>query len=250
MAPLSLTGLRVLLTRPEGEGADDWAAAFARAGALAVSYPTVAVVEPERWGEVDGALAKVDAYDWLVLTSQTTVRFLLARLPAGRFPDRLAPRIATVGRHTAAAVEAAGGRVALVPDDERQEGLARALAAVASAARVLLPTAAGARPLLAQSLRDAGATVDVVVVYRTRRRRDLPPVPPFDVATFASPSALQAFLDGPGKDALANKGIAVIGPTTAEAAVAHGLWPWVAKSPGVEGLIRAIAESRPAKGDR
>jgi uroporphyrinogen-III synthase len=43
MSRASLAGLRVLLTRPEGEGADEWAAAFAAAGAVPIAYPTVAI---------------------------------------------------------------------------------------------------------------------------------------------------------------------------------------------------------------
>jgi uroporphyrinogen-III synthase len=92
--------------------------------------------------------------------------------------------------------------------------------------------------------------VDVVSAYETRPRKDLPEPPAFDVATFASPSALRAFLAGPGKAALAGKGVAVIGPTTAEEARAQGLLTVVAESPSVDDLIRAIAESRPAKGGR
>lgn len=250
MSSVSLAGLRVLLTRPEGDGADDWTAAFASAGAVPIAYPTIAAVAPESWDEADAALARLRDYDWLVVTSQTAVGFLVGRLPGRRFPAPFSVRLAAVGAKTAHAVEQAGGRVARVAADPRQEGLVQALADLSPGTRVLLPMAAEGRPLLAESLRAQGCVVDVLVVYRTQAKRDLPPPPPFDVATFASPSALRAFIAGPGKPVLAGKAIAVIGPTTAAAAAAEGLDACVAKAPSAAGLIRAIADAGLAKGDR
>jgi uroporphyrinogen-III synthase len=109
--------------------------------------------------------------------------------------------------------------------------------------------AAGGRTFLADDLRARGHDVDVVTVYRTLPRADLPPPPAFDVAIFASPSSLRAFLAGPGNEALAGKCVAVIGPTTAKEATAHGLPSVVAQSPNVEALIRAVAESHSGEGD-
>jgi len=188
MSRASLAGLRVLLTRPEGEGADEWAAAFVQVGAVPIAYPTVAIRPPESWRPVDESVANLDAYDWMVFTSQTAVGFFARRLPNGLLPSDLRAEIAAVGQNTAQAVERKGGKVALVPADNRQEGLVQALRDLPAGTRVLLPLAAGARGLLAQSLRAIGCTVDVVTVYRTEPKRDLPAPPEFDVAVFASPS--------------------------------------------------------------
>lgn len=228
---------------------EDWAAVFAAAGAQPILYPTLVAAPPACWDKVDAALARLDDYDWLVFTSQTAVAFVLGRSSNNRFPADLRTRIAAVGAKTARAIEGGGGRVVLVPSDKRQEGLAQAFSDLPAGTRVLLPIAAGGRTLLAERLRARGCTVDVVTVYETQPNTTLPPPPAFDVATFASPSALRAFLAGPGRTALAKKTVAVIGPTTAEEAVTHGLVPVVAESPSVLDLIRAIADSRPAKGD-
>jgi uroporphyrinogen-III synthase len=249
MTPPSLVGLRVLLTRPEGDGMEEWAAAFSAAGALPISYPTLVAAPPRSWDEVDAALARLAGYDWLIFTSQTAVAFILGRLSTKRLPPDCRPRIAAVGAKTAQAIEAGGGRVARVPIDKRQEGLVQALADLSPGTRVLVPIAAGGRTLLAETLRARGCVVDVVTVYETQPKPDLPAPPTFDVATFASPSALRAFLAGPGKAVLAKKTVAVIGPTTAHEARAHGLVPVVSESPSAQDLIRAIADSRPAKGD-
>jgi uroporphyrinogen-III synthase len=227
---------------------EDWAAAFAAAGAQPIPYPTVVVVPPASWDEVDAALARMAAYDWLVFASQTSVAFVLGRYPNRRFPFDLRPKIAAVGAKTAQAIEDGGGRVALVPSDPRQEGLVQAFADLPAGTHLLLPMAVGGRTLLAEALRGRGSVVDVVTVYETRAKADLPDPPAFDFATFASPSGLRAFLAGPGKAGLAQKPVAVIGPTTAEEARAQGLRPIVAESPSVLDLIRAIADFRQAKG--
>jgi uroporphyrinogen-III synthase len=253
-APMSIprdiiAGLRVLITRPQGENAEEWAAAFSAAGAVPLSYPTVTIVPPASWDELDAAIGRLDRYDWVVFTSQTAVALTLGRLPGRRFPDGMRARIAAIGPTSARAIENGGGRVALLPADSRQEGLVEEFQALPAGTRILFPQAAGARPLLVQRLRDQGCIVDSVTVYKTEPKTELQPPPSFDVATFASPSALRAFLVGRGKPALVGKTIAVIGPTTAREATANGLDPVVSQLPDVDGLVLAIAQSRATRGD-
>lgn len=244
MPQVTLAGLRILLTRPQSEGADDWALAFAAAGAEPVPYPTIAIVPPTSWRDLDEALAGIARYDWVVFTSQTAVSFVLGRLPGQRFPATLHAKLAAIGPTTAQAIERGGGRVVILPEDSRQEGLVEALRSVTAGSRLLLPVAAGARILLAESLRSRGCVVDTVTVYRAMSRVDLAPPPVFDVATFASPSALRAYLAHAGRESLAGKIVAVIGPTTAKEASASGLLPLVAETPDVHALILAITKPR------
>jgi len=244
MPPAPLAGLRVLITRPAGDGADEWSSALAAAGALPLPYPTVAIVPPHSWQALDEALTRLAGYDWVVFTSQTAVGFVLERLPGRRFPAGLQAQIAAVGPATARALKDAGAVVALLPKDNRQEGLVEAFHALPAGARVLLPLAEGGRTLLAGSLRARGCAVDAVTVYRTLPKGDLPAPPAFDVATFASPSALRAFLAHAGRESLFGKTVAVIGPTTAKEARLNGIRAVVAAAPSVDALILAIAHSR------
>lgn len=252
MPPRSLAGLRLLITRPEGTAADAWATALAERGAVPVRFPTVSIVPPESWQAVDRAAARLSSYHWLVLTSQQAVAFFSSRLPGGRFPEVVPPRIAAVGTATARGIVERGGQVALVPVDQRQEGLREslldALAETRSSARVLFPVAAEGRTLLVEALRAAGVSVDVVTVYRTTVKPDMGSPPPFDVAIFASPSALRAFVDTLGTQSLDGKVVAVVGPTTAEAAHACGLLPAVATAPTVEALAEAVVHSLSLQG--
>jgi uroporphyrinogen III methyltransferase/synthase len=244
----SLPGLRILLTRPEGDSADEWVAAFAEAGAVPIAYPTVSILPPESWQAVDEAIANLNIYDWMIFTSQTAVRIFAKRIQTGRFPSDLRAKIAAVGKNTAQSIERLGGNVALVPEDRRQEGLADAMRVLPAGTRVLFPLAAGGGTLLGDSLRVQGCAVDVVAIYRTEPKPDLSPPPEFDIAAFASPSALRAFVQRFGASALRERTVAVIGPTTAKEAEAQGLRAVVAESPGVDALVLAISQFRMNQG--
>jgi uroporphyrinogen-III synthase len=235
----NLAGLRVLVTRP-AEHSAGWLDAFAAAGATVIAYPTVEVVPPPSWEALDEAFARLGEYDWLVFTSAAAARFSLARLPGD--PRALArPRVVAVGQETARAVESQGLRVALIPEDQRQEGLIDALDDLRPGTRVLFPQAIGGREGLRDALLARGCIVDVVPASQTIARRDLPPPPPYDVATFASPSALRAFVGAHGLGALQGTVVAVIGPTTGAAATALGLSPLVAPAPSADALIQTLA---------
>jgi uroporphyrinogen-III synthase len=246
-----LEGLRVLVTRPVSGKDDRWAAALSAAGAAVVRYPTIEVLPPPSWEPLDQALRQVGSYDWIIFTSQPAVQFTASRMQGGRFPGgQPHPRIAAVGAETARALEKAGAHVDLVPSDQRQEGVMDALRDLEVGTRLLFPHALAGRDMLIDALRGRGCQVDVVAAYQTAPRDPMPPLPAFDVATFASPSALVAFVEKHGTCALASKTIAVIGPTTAAEAVRHGLSPVIAAEPNIDALISAIASECSPKGGR
>jgi uroporphyrinogen III methyltransferase/synthase len=234
-----LAGCRVLLTRPV-EQAQAWHHALDEAGATVVAYPTIEVRPPPSWAPLDAALAQLASYDWLVFTSAAAVRFTCSRLPASAGGSGR-PAIAAVGARTAAALAERGLSVALVPGDERQEGLITAFADLRAGTRVLFPQALGGREELTLALRGAGCVVEVVPASQTVAVAPLPPLPAFDVATFASPSALAAFIDAHGTAALTAAAVVVIGATTAAAARAQGLDPTIAAAARPGAIIDAIA---------
>ncbi len=248
-----LTGWRVLITRP-AEQIAGFAAALHDAGATPVPYPTIAVQPPPSWDPLDQALAELDAYPWVVFSSPSAVRFFLDRLgqrrrdsPASATASPLTGRhIAAVGTQTARALAAQGIAVAVVPDaDQRQEGLADALAHLPAGTRVLFPQALGGREFLATRLQQQGCLVDVIPVSQTAPLLLGGEPPPFDVATFASPSAFRAFVAGHGTAALSGRLVAAIGPTTAaaltDAGVAVDLMPAV---PSAAALVDALVQHR------
>jgi len=232
--------------------ADDQAQSLTRAleaeGATAIACPVIAIepieVEAER-------LAALDGYEWAVFTSANGVDRLLAQLQAaGRvFPTHI--KVAAIGPQTAARLRDRGLRPALMPSRFIAEDLADALAAAMTPrARILVARAAGARDVLPDRLRAAGARVDVLELYRAvpppgLRQRLAQNLDRVDMVTFTSSSTVAHFaqaIDGPLPDVVA---VACIGPITAKTARDLAMRvDIIAQEYTTRGLVEAIVRSR------
>lgn len=161
-----LAGWRVLVPRggPWGDGV---AARLRAQGATPVIAPLINFAPTNDQATLDEALADLaaGAFDWLTVTSATTVDVLYAY----RAVIPHTTKIAAVGETTAAALQAVGYRVDLVPDqDNSAAGMAEQMIALEPEARdVLTLRSEIAKPVLTRMLAEAGHRVRSVVAYRT-----------------------------------------------------------------------------------
>ncbi len=163
-----LAGVRVLVTRA-AEQAGELARLLEQHGAEVWFQPVIRIEPPEDWAPVDRALDRLADYHWLVFSSTNGVQWFFRRLwQRGYDLRRLGgAKLAAIGPATARALEERGLRVDCHPEQYRAERLAEALAPEAAGKRFLLLRASRGREVLAERLRQAGAVVDQVVVYRS-----------------------------------------------------------------------------------
>jgi uroporphyrinogen III methyltransferase/synthase len=243
--------VRVLITRPERQ-AQGMAEALRAVGAEPAFFAATRIAEAADGGAALAEAARsIATFDWVVLSSANGVdRLLGAMRAAGTAADAQGVRFAAIGPATAEALRAAGLEPALVADRFVAEGLLEALARFPlGGARVLLPQASGARPVLREGLGALGAEVVAVEAYRSeadgrgaREVREGLDRGEIGVVTFTSPSTVERFAELVGPEA-GGAVVAVIGPVTAAAAKSVGLPPQViAKQHTVAGLIEALSE--------
>jgi uroporphyrinogen III methyltransferase/synthase len=108
-------------------------------------------------------------------------------------------------------------------------------------------TAEGARPVLADGLRQRGADVDVLHVYRTQREPlDAGAVIGADVVTFTSSSTVTNVLQSLAADDVASLRAVSIGPVTSATLREFGVEPLVEADPhDVDGLVEAVLRAVP-----
>ncbi|MGD2215639.1 MAG: uroporphyrinogen-III synthase [Gemmatimonadales bacterium] len=240
------------MTRPAAQ-AEGLLVGLSRLGAQPVHCPTIRISDPADPEPLRRAIRRLDSYDWVVFTSANGVARFWHELEACGgdvgLPDGM--QVAAIGPATAAALERRGVRPELVPEQYVAEAVADALTgrAAIGGRRVLLPRAAGARQVLPERLRGAGAEVDEVVAYESRpdpdgiaRLKDGLLRGAFDMITFTAASTVNHFVEVAGADR-GRARVAVIGPITGAAARAAGLTVDVeAREYTVEGLLQAIVD--------
>ena len=249
-----LAGKQIVVTRA-GAQAYGLVEQLEKAGGKVIELPTIEIQSPESFARFDAAVKEIERYDWLIFTSVNSVAPFLARLRAGNKSTASVAsiKVGAIGPETAKRLESAGITASLVPQRYQAEGILDAVKPEAMRGkRVLIPRAAEAREILPQTLRQWGATVDVVVAYRTALPNiDVGPVAELlrrrtiDVITFTSSSTVKNFValfDGKALTEIAGESvIACIGPITARTAEEMGGRPGiVAKEFTTAGLTRAI----------
>jgi uroporphyrinogen III methyltransferase/synthase len=249
-----LFGKKIVVTRPE-EQAQGLANMLSELGAWVHLFPTIRILPPKSWSEIDEAITGLSRYDWVLFTSVNGVKYFFQRLRSARKDGRYLSgiQIGVIGPVTGDALNKEGLIPDLFPEKYSAEGIVEVLEKLPiTGKRFLLPRAVLARDYLPKKITSLGATVDVVEAYQTvlpeyhdDRLGDFFQEGPVDMITFTSPSTVDNFL-GLLKGKVAEKGIsgakiACIGPITAQTAAEKGLEVTIVPDEfTIEGLFQAI----------
>jgi len=253
---------RILVTREHSYGFET----LESLGAEILAFPTIQIVPPANWSQLDSSLDKIESYDWLILTSGNGVRYFFQRIfERGRdIRDLKGLKICAVGSKTASAIKKFGINVDMVPKQFNAEGLIEAFMqskelrtkskdGTLKGLKILLPRAEVAREVFPNKVRELGGEIDVPAVYRTvkpkvhgKRLQRFLKEGKISVATFTSAATFNNFLEMTGDEAaglLKGVTIAVIGPVTEKAVLKAGLKVDIMpKEATIDAMVQAIID--------
>jgi uroporphyrinogen III methyltransferase/synthase len=259
-----LLGKRIVVTRARTQ-ASDLVRRLSELGAACLECPTIKVEPPSDWAPLDGAIANLADYHWVIFTSVNGVKFFFHRLFALGQDVRALHRVhtAAIGPVTAERLMDYGLKTDIVPESYRAESVVAAFGSQNLAKQaILIPRAAEARPVLPVELTRMGARVDEVPVYRTVPATDGAAElliqlekKQVDLVTFTSSSTATNFKSllptERFEDLIRDLTVASIGPITTETAEKLGFRVRItAQTYTIEGLCDAIVShcaAAPAK---
>ena len=224
-----LSGVRVLLTGTEAM-CQKQQEVLKKEGAEAISFSLIRT-KRLRSEKLTQAISKLSGYSWLVFTSSNGVELFFEELKENHKDIRSLCdiRFAVIGSGTKDALEAKGIYADFVPAKYSSKDLAAEwIPELTSNDRVLLLRAEEASQELTRALEQAAIPYEAIPLYTTevdrRKEEELKRVlGKVDYITFASASAVKAFVSMAGDLEQLKAKVICIGPVTERAAAAAGL---------------------------
>ncbi len=229
--PLPLTNKTVLVTRAVSQSSQ-FTQLLEAQGATVVEMPTLEIGAPSSWRDLDQEIARLDEFDWLILTSTNGVDAFFKRLKTQTGDDSLSCniKIAVVGEKTAQRLQQLGIPADFIPPRFVADSLAANFPEPLSGLRILFPRVeSGGREVLVKEFANQGAKVREVAAYESRCPAAIAPQAlqalrsrSVDIITFASSKTVQHFCqllqqaDEAWQPYLENVCIASIGTQTSE----------------------------------
>lgn len=231
-----LFGKTIIITR-SADQAGEFSAMLAARGAQLLECPTIRLVPPASWSDLDAAIDRLATFDWAIFTSANGVNFFFDRLGAKGLDSRAFAgcRVCAVGPRTAALLQAKGIRADMIPADYKAEGVVTEFSKMEmNGRRVLLPRPDKGRDIIPQALAAMGAEVAAPLAYCNVTPESLPPKvlkaleeKLVDCITFTSSSTVDNFAAMLGENRmlrlLEGVKVAAIGPITARSCRELGL---------------------------
>jgi uroporphyrinogen III methyltransferase/synthase len=231
-------------------------------GATVLEMPALEIGPPSSWGPLDRAIAQLQQFHWLILTSSNGVEAFFQRLDhqAKNITEFSDLKIAVVGKKTAKVLRNYGREPDFIPPDFVADSLVEHFPDRLINCQILFPRVeTGGRQVLIQEFRAQGAIVTEAPAYESRCPQAIEPqvlnalqAKTIDVITFASSKTVRNFcqlLDqGLGEgylELLQGVKIGSIGPQTTETCQELlGRIDIEAQEYTLEGLTSAIVNSR------
>ncbi len=174
-----LTGKTILVTRSAGQSSQ-FSQMLQQVGAAVVEMPALEIRPPSAWEPLDRAIARLNTFDWLILTSANGVNYFMQRLEQlGYSTGDLEPlKIAVVGKKTASCLHRLGLHPDFIPPSYIADSLVRHFPEGngLSNLKILFPRVeSGGRDVLMQELSAEGAVVTEVPAYESGCARAIAP---------------------------------------------------------------------------
>ena len=258
-----LTDKTILVTRA-AEQSSKFTTLLQQQGATVVEMPALVITPPSGWQELDRAIANLEKFQWLILTSANGVNYFFDRLNTLGYDARALGKIkvAVVGRKTASVLKERQLNPDFIPPNYVADSLIANFPEDIAGQKLLFPRVeTGGRDILVKELSDRGAEVVEVPAYQSKcpdkidshawqalKQKQI------DIVTFASSKTVTNFyqlLQQPAESIeaieslLADVAIASIGPqTTKTCRELLGRVDLEAEEYTLEGLTSAITNSQ------
>lgn len=255
-----LFGQRILITGKESEAYEK----LEHLGAEIIEFPTIEIIPPADWTELDNSLSRLQTYQWIIFTSSTGVRYFMERMLKIGLDVRALKgiKICAVGIKTEEELKKYGILVDLVPEEFRAEGVVKAFKVLYKehlrGINILFPRAENARDVIPERIKALGGHVDAPVTYRSikpethaKRIKRFLKEGRITIAVFTSGATFNNFIEMIGEEAkefLRDVSIAVIGPVTKKTVESSGLKVSIMPEKATnEDLVKAIVAYSVAK---
>lgn len=227
-----------------------------RLGAQVISFPTIKILPPVDWTEIDKAICSIKYFDFIIFTSANAVKSFYSRFSNIKLMVDFADvPVICVGGKTKIVCEQLGINVKFIPDDFSSEGIINKFKNILTGTKVLYPRSSIGRKEIITQLELLGTEITTIDIYRTIAPSDLELEEArlllikavVDIFIFTSPSTFENFLilqniEDPG-NYFSKKIVAAIGPTTKKAIekknVKVSIIPQVHS---MDGLVTAITD--------
>lgn len=203
----TLKGLRVLVTRPQGQG-ESLCQGIETLGGKAINFPVLAILDPLDNAPLLSLIERLDEFDLAIFISPNAVHKAMNLIMArGGLPQHL--QLATVGRGSGRELKRIIGREPdIMPQGQfnSEALLAEPRLQDVQGKRIVIFRGDGGRELLAEELSRRGATVEYAEAYRrSQPNQDVQPLlqawarDEIDIIVITSGQGLRNLFDMVGK---------------------------------------------------